>query len=79
MVGVDVGLWSMGAATLVSDDYDEAVELAAAYAIEVSESVHKFFEMVDAVKTLQGLTQGKGTAKRAGEDQRTDGSCKKRT
>ena len=23
-------LWSMGAATLVSDDYDEAVELAAA-------------------------------------------------
>ncbi|HHU78831.1 MAG TPA: hypothetical protein GXZ29_08170, partial [Clostridiales bacterium] len=64
MVGVDVGLWSMGAATLVSDDYDEAVELAAAYAIEVSESVHKFFEMVDAVKTLQGLTQGKGTAKK---------------
>lgn len=58
MVGVDVGLWSMCAANLVTNDYKEAVKLAAEYASGVSEYVHVFFDMLNALKSAQALSPG---------------------
>ncbi len=55
MVGVDVGLWSMCSANLITGDYGEAIELAASYASAVSEYVHNFFDMVGAVKSAKEL------------------------
>lgn len=58
MVGVDVGLWSMCAANLVTGSYGEAIELAASYASAVSAHVHNFFEMMGAVKSAKELSPG---------------------
>lgn len=49
--GVDVGLWGVTSASLVTSDYKECMELAADYAGAVSHHIHNFFDMVGAGKS----------------------------
>ena len=62
MVGVSVGVWSMSAASLLTDDYEEIVEIAAAYAGYTLEKVKQFFDLWGASKDLAALAGGQGNA-----------------
>lgn len=64
MVGVDVGLWSMCGATLVTESYEEAIELAKSYAGVVSDGVHKFFDLKGSVDNFKNIGKIKGSAKK---------------
>ncbi len=58
LAGVDVGLWSMCSAVLVTENYTEAIELAAIYAANSSVAVHAFFGFMDGIKSSADLLGG---------------------
>lgn len=60
MMGVSTGVWSMSAASLITSDYEEAIQLAAMYAGYANEKVKQFFELWGASKDLAGLAGGSG-------------------